>query len=354
MLTQQNTQQLSRQPMADASSNNTGPMPISEDMAEQPMPEPIEGETIILDAVDQTEPSEHDFDGLDRLPEPSEGLAQSLDEVFEGTSDETRVILEGEQRAEDDGSDTPSAGSQNAGDLERTLAYPDGRNQPAAAVVPDGPADCPAAESGLGGTARVAALDDTQLRPYAIDSSADGDVASALREGDDLAYGLSQETHERPISRIGRIITIVVAGLLVAIVAYAITSIVLYGSLRLPTSSPIPSTQTNKAKEAETQEGTSAEEAQQTDGDGMTAEESVTTEEPEDQPEPEAEPEADTWTDEGVTTDVTNADAAGETEAPVDSGGEETAYDDQGAASEESSEEPTADASAASDEGAGE
>ena len=357
MLTQQNTQQLSKQGMADASSSDASPLPIPEDMTEQQIPESVENETTVLGAINQAEPLERDFDGLDLLPELAENPAQSLDEVFVSASEETRVVIEDENTAEEEDVDMPSEVGQTGSDLERTLAYQDGRSQPAAAVGQGDPANAHTDEPGPDGTARVAALDDTQLRPYAIDPHPDGGAASALREDDDLAYGLSQETHERPVSRIGRIITIIVAGLLVAIVAYAITSIILYGGLRLPSSSPIPAAQssnTNNASKADSQESVSVEEAasqedwQQPDEGGTTSDESTSTVEYEGQ----TEPEADTWTDEGDAT--ASADTAtvetSETETPVDGGGEEAGSTDQGAEADVSSEEPAADVPSTSDE----
>lgn len=344
MLTQQNTQQLSERAMADASSNNTSPMPIPEDMEEQQMTQLIESETVVLGAIDQAQPSEHDFDGLDRLPEIAEEPAQSLGEVFEASSEEVQGALEDEQKTDEEAA-TSSMPSQDTGDLERTLAYGDGRSQPAAAVLNES-VDSPTDELGPNDTARAAALEDTQLRPYAINTP-DGRTASALRVDDDLAYGLSEETHERPISRVGRIITIIVAGLLAAIVAYAITSIILYGGLRLPSSIPTPATQANSAKKTVAQESTSDEEVQQMDDGSASAETSAPAVDSGDQ----TEADADTWVDEDVAAEDTYTDDVSEAEVPVDGGGEDTTYDDQGTASDVSPEEPAADASA---EGAGE
>ena len=359
MLTQQNTQQLSKQGMADASSNDASPMPIPEDMTELLTPEPIDNETAVLEALDQAEPLERDFEGLDLLPELAENPAQSLDEVF-AAPEETQVVIEDENPAEEEDIDTLSEVGQTGGDLERTLAYQDGRSQQAASVSQGEPANAPSDESGPDGTARVAALDDTQLRPYAIGPHPDGSAASALREDDDLAYGLSQETHERPVSRIGRIITIIVAGLLVAIIAYAITSIILYGGLRLPSSSPTPAAQTTNAGNAGSQESmpmeeeqaASQEEWQQPDEGNTTPEESTSTVENEGQ----TEPEADTWTDEGDATIPADAttDEASEVETPADGGSEGAGSTDQATEGGASSEEPAADVPSASDEGVSE
>ena len=197
-------------------------------------------ETTLLGVPEGAPLAEGDFDGLDQLPELEEVLPQPLDDVFEGAADQTRLIS-GEPEP-DDADAQVTSGLASEG-LDRTLAYQDDRHQTATGAGTDAQAVRPVPD----GTARIASIDDTQLRPYAIDPH-EGERVEAADVIDSGDYGLSQEEYPHPISRLRQIVVIAIAGLLVALVAYALTSIVLHGGLRMPTSSPTTTPQASDTK----------------------------------------------------------------------------------------------------------
>ena len=233
-MAQQDTEQLKKRLAEDELANrsavlepNLGPAAVGD-------------ETTLLDVPDGAPLTEDDFDGLDQLPELEEDLPQSLEEVFEGEADQTRLMSRDQQSADSDALMTSDLATEG---LDRTLAFQDDRKQPATDTGADRQADV----SGPDGTARIASIDDTQLRPYAIDPYENERVeaADAIDSGD---YELPEERYARPASRLRQIVVIVIAGLLVALVAYALTSIVLHGGLRMPTSSPTATSQASDAK----------------------------------------------------------------------------------------------------------